>query len=680
MDDALSVRQDTDRNIAYVSDGPYVDSGENHMIAADEESSVTGVVSLRTLRSFPSGRQNCYMLPAESGAKYLVRMEFFHGKYDGRNSPLSVKFNLHLGTNYWRTVTVDSTTDYLAYEAVFAAWASWVPVCLLNTGSGTPFVSTVELRQLGDSFYPDVNTDQPMSMYTRGDLGATTFTRFPDDPYDRYWWAFASPSWANLSTHNTIAQPDDSFAVPSSFLQTAITTAGNGTVLNVATWKASDSSLLFRVFLHFTDFQNSQLRQFNVYINDENLDNYSPNYLTASSVHNSGWSKTADGIYNITLAATNTSVLPPMISAYEIYNLIPNNISRTFSKDFSTHDPRKESELQSAPGSTKSHGDHLQNTENRRFTYKELQKFTNKFERFLGQGGFGLVYYGRLEDDSEVAVKMRSESSSHGLDEFIAEVQSLTKVHHRNLVSLVGYCWEKDHLALVYEYMSRGNLWEHLRGKTGDETLDWATRVRVVLEAAQGLDYLHKGCSFPIIHRDVKTGNILLGQNLRAKLADFGLCKTYISEIQTHVSTNAAGTPGYFDPEYFQTGRLTESSDVYSFGVVLLEIVTGEPPMLPGHGHIVQRVKQKIATGNISSVADERLNGNHEVTSMWKVIDTAMACTADTSDRRPTMAAVVAQLKDSLALEEAREDCGVRVSPASDSTTALMSTFGPSAR
>jgi hypothetical protein len=131
---------------------------------------------------------------------------------------------------------------------------------------------------------------------------------------------------------------------------------------------------------------------------------------------------------------------------------------------------------------------------------------------------------------------------------------------------------------------------------------------------------------------------------------------------------------------YFHTGRLTESSDVYSFSVVLLEIATGEPPMLPGHGHIVQRVKQKIATGNISSVADERLSGAYEVTSMWKVIDTAMACTADTSDRRPTMAAVVAQLKESLALEEAREDSGVRVSPASDGTSALMSTFGPSAR
>ncbi|KAF7091727.1 hypothetical protein CFC21_094287 [Triticum aestivum] len=322
---------------------------------------------------------------------------------------------------------------------------------------------------------------------------------------------------------------------------------------------------------------------------------------------------------------------------------------------------------------------HLQNTENRRFTYKELEKFTNKFERFIGQGGFGPVHYGCLEDNTEVAVKMRSEASSHGLDEFLAEVQSLTKVHHRNLVSLVGYCWEKDHLPLIYEYMSQGNLCDHLRGRNvASETLNWGTRVRVVLQAAQGLDYLHKGCSLPIIHRDVKTSNILLGQNLQAKLSDFGLCKTYMSDTQTHVSTVAAGTAGYNDPEYYLTGRLTESSDVYSFGIVLLEITTGERPTLPKHGHIVQRVRQKIASGNISSVADCQLNDDYDVSSMWKVVDTAMACTSDIAIQRPTMAIVVAQLRESLALEDAREGSGVDSS--STNGAAALSAFGPSAR
>lgn len=131
---------------------------------------------------------------------------------------------------------------------------------------------------------------------------------------------------------------------------------------------------------------------------------------------------------------------------------------------FSTDDSPTVPEQISPPGHWTNHWDHLQKPENRRFTYEELAKFTDSFKCLIGHGGFGNVYYGCLEDNTEVAVKMRSESSSHGLDEFLAEVQSLTKVNHRNLVSLIGYCWEKDHLALVYEYMSSGNLSDYLRG------------------------------------------------------------------------------------------------------------------------------------------------------------------------------------------------------------------------
>ncbi|XP_048527694.1 probable LRR receptor-like serine/threonine-protein kinase At1g51810 [Triticum urartu] len=768
LDAKFSGRKDTYTNIAYISDSPYVDGGENHRVAADQES-FTNDVSLLTLRSFPppSGLRNCYNLPTESGAKYLVRMEFFHGRYDGKSSPLSLQFELHLGTNYWDTVTLQDTTDDWVSEAIFVAWSSWVTVCLLNTGTGTPFVNTVELRPLGASLYPDVTIDESISTYGRGNMGGN-FTRygrrpedlgppqkrqgsqgpaatflsgapglpggglrqrrgvkggekeaaalgFPDDPYDRYWGSETSSSWANLSTKEHIQQDDNSVAVPILVLQTAVSPINNVTVLNVGTWRAYKRSFEFKFFLHFTDIQNTQLRLFDLYVNDDQwLQTYSPPYLAISYMYSSAWNKTTDGKYNITLAASPTSVLPPMINAYEVYNNIPHDTPRTSTKDcempplllfiyfhtlvqpVSTHDPPKESELQSALGSTKSHGDHLQNTENRRFTYMELQKFTNKFERFIGQGGFGLVYYGRLEDNSEVAVKMRSESSSHGLDEFLAEVHSLTTVHHRNLVSLVGYCWEKDHLALVYEYMPRGNLCDHLRGlfihcksklqssiivSLREYVIDCLLFISLKFSGTclicSGLDYLHKGCSLPIIHRDVKTSNILLGQNLRAKIADFGLCKTYLSETQTHISTNAAGSAGYFDPEYVPL--LTESSDVYSFGVVLLEIATGEPPILPGHGHIVQRMKQKMATGNITSVADARLGGAYEVTSMWKLVDTAIACTADAAVGRPTMAAVVAQLKESIALEEARVDSAVRVSPVSD-TVALVSTFSPSAR
>ncbi|BAF24873.2 Os09g0353200 [Oryza sativa Japonica Group] len=348
-------------------------------------------------------------------------------------------------------------------------------------------------------------------------------------------------------------------------------------------------------------------------------------------------------------------------------------------KPVSTFDPPRVPDPKKAPGSTTDHWSHLPINGSRQFTYEELKNFTLNFQRFIGQGGFGHVYYGCLEDGSEVAVKMRSESSLHGLDEFLAEVQSLTKVHHRNLVSLVGYCWEEHYLALVYEYMPSGSLCDHLRGKRDvGETLNWAKRVRIMLEAAQGLEYLHKGCNLPIIHGDVKTNNVLLGENLKAKLADFGLSKMYISDSQTHISVTAAGTVGYIDPEYYQTGRLTESSDVYSFGVVLLEVVTGELPILAGHGHIVQRVERKVTSGSIGLVADARLNDSYDISSMWKVVDTAMLCTTDVAIQRPTMSTVVLQLKECLALEEAREDRN-RAGPTNDAVD-VVSTFGPSAR
>lgn len=297
--------------------------------------------------------------------------------------------------------------------------------------------------------------------------------------------------------------------------------------------------------------------------------------------------------------------------------------------------------------------------ENREFAYHELVKITNNFSVCIGEGGFGPVYQGQLNDGTQVAVKMGSQKSVHGqgTKEFFAEVASLTKVHHRCLVLLVGYCKNKDHLALVYEYMPNGSLFDYLRGqKVAVRILSWQERSQIAHEAAQGLDYLHKGCVLPIIHRDVKSQNILLGQHMHAKISDFGLSKSFLSPAQTHISiTAAAGTNGYIDPESFLGGRLSESSDVYSFGVVMLEIVTGEPPILPGLGHIVQRVKQKVAGGNIIAIVDPKLQGAYDVSSVWKVVDIAMQCTMEASGGRPAMTAVVAQLKDAVALEEARE-------------------------
>ncbi|XP_040383508.1 receptor-like protein kinase At3g21340 [Oryza brachyantha] len=816
-----------DTGIIYVSDGPYVDTGENRRMSAKEEGPWPR--PYRTLRSFPSGVRNCYSLPTVAGAKYLLRLVSIYGDYDGRGSAsAAVQFDVHLGANYWVTVSSNPTDGF--YEALFVAWASWAPVCLVNTGRGTPFVNALELRALSGELYPAVMANQSITLVERINMGSNiTISRYPLDKYDRRWWLMqSSPTWNTLFTASTIQQ-SATYALPLAIMQTAVEAAVVDGTLVIA--RPHRAAMEYKAFLHFADFQNSRRRQFSVSFNKQGSYQVSPPYLATDTLHSSFTYKAADGVFQMTLTATSDSMPPPMLNAFELYTVISQGNPMTFPIDFNTimaikieygikknwmgdpcfptqfswdgvkcgnvsgnntariisldlsysnlhgvisnnftlltaleylnlscnllngpipdslhknntgsfifsfdsdgdmckkiiepsptrnkskmaiilvilvvvplmaiavlvlaymiwrdkrklkRDPSREPADENVLASTNNHVDALPKVDNRQFTYKEIEKLTNNLKQFIGQGGFGPVYYGRLEDGTEVAVKMRSDSSAHGLDEFFAEVQSLTKVHHRNLVSLVGYCSEKDHLALVYEYMAQGSLNDHLRGnKHAGEGLNWRTRVRVVIEAGQGLDYLHRGCSLPIIHRDVKSSNILLSQNLQAKLADFGLSKSYLSETQTHISITPAGTAGYMDPEYFYTSRLTESSDVYSFGIVLLEIATGESPILPGLGHIIQRVKNKITAGNISLIADARLGGAYEVNSMWKVLDIALLCTTDIGAQRPTMAAVLAQLKESLALEETRLDNIFSGTTGTSDSTVSSDNFGPLAR
>ncbi|KAE8816339.1 putative LRR receptor-like serine/threonine-protein kinase [Hordeum vulgare] len=293
--------------------------------------------------------------------------------------------------------------------------------------------------------------------------------------------------------------------------------------------------------------------------------------------------------------------------------------------------------------------------DNHQFTYSDLEAITNGFQRVIGRGGFGKVYHGSLEDGTQVAVKLLSESSDQSEKEFLAEAQTLAKIHHKNIVSLIGYYKDKECMALVYEYMSEGALDEHLSGKDNNvRTLTWRQRLRIALESAQGLEYLHKGCNPPLVHRDVKTSNILLNSNLEAKIADFGLLKAFNSNIDTHVSTaRVVGTLGYLDPEYHATFHLTNKSDVFSFGVVLLEIVTGKRHILndPEPMSIVQWVRQRLTHGNIEDVVDARICGEHNVNSVWKVADTALKCTAQKHGQRPTMNDVVVVLQECLELE-----------------------------
>ncbi|XP_010426071.1 PREDICTED: probable LRR receptor-like serine/threonine-protein kinase MEE39 isoform X1 [Camelina sativa] len=296
-------------------------------------------------------------------------------------------------------------------------------------------------------------------------------------------------------------------------------------------------------------------------------------------------------------------------------------------------------------------------TKKKRFTYSEVMEMTNNLQRPLGEGGFGIVYHGDLNGSEQVAVKLLSQTSAQGYKEFKAEVELLLRVHHINLVSLVGYCDEQDHFALIYEYMSNGDLHQHLSGKHGGSVLNWGTRLQIAIEAALGLEYLHTGCKPAMVHRDVKSTNILLDEEFKAKIADFGLSRSFqVGGDQSQVSTVVAGTLGYLDPEYYLTSELSEKSDVYSFGILLLEIITNQRVIdqTRENPNIAEWVSFVITKGDTSQIVDPKLNGNYDTRSVWKALEVAMSCANPSSSKRPTMSQVIINLKECLASENAR--------------------------
>ncbi|KAF8027614.1 hypothetical protein BT93_E0507 [Corymbia citriodora subsp. variegata] len=292
-------------------------------------------------------------------------------------------------------------------------------------------------------------------------------------------------------------------------------------------------------------------------------------------------------------------------------------------------------------------------SKDRHFTSTEVTGITDNFRTVIGEGGFGKVYLGRLGNGTQVAVKMLSRSSKQGYKEFHVEAQLLMVVHHRNLVSLIGYCEEFENMALICEFMSNGNVRQHLSAHNPN-VLSWSQRLQIAIDAAQGLEYLHNGCKPPIIHRDLKTANILLNENMQAKICDFGLSKAFVTEQDTHISTRPAGTPGYLDPEYHIFGHLSQKSDIYSFGIVLLELITGQPAIIRSSEdsmHILHWVTPLVERGDIQSIVDPRLNDQFNIGSARKAVDIAMSCVPTKVVQRADVNRVLSELKECLTVE-----------------------------
>ncbi|EFJ10692.1 hypothetical protein SELMODRAFT_159261, partial [Selaginella moellendorffii] len=286
------------------------------------------------------------------------------------------------------------------------------------------------------------------------------------------------------------------------------------------------------------------------------------------------------------------------------------------------------------------------------FSYEDLAQATNGFSRanMLGEGGFGCVYKGILPGGQEVAVKQLKIGGGQGEREFRAEVEIITRIHHRHLVTLVGYCISETQRLLVYEFVPNGTLEHHLHGK-GRPLLDWSLRMKIAVGSARGLAYLHEDCHPKIIHRDIKSSNILLDSNFEAQVADFGLAKL-ASDAHTHVTTRVMGTFGYLAPEYASSGKLTDKSDVYSFGVVLLELITGRKPVDTsqplGEESLVEwsrpLINQALETQNLDLMADPLLN-EYSKDEMLRMLRSAAACVRHSANKRPKMAQIVRALE-----------------------------------
>ncbi|KAL4583715.1 hypothetical protein LXL04_008298 [Taraxacum kok-saghyz] len=286
------------------------------------------------------------------------------------------------------------------------------------------------------------------------------------------------------------------------------------------------------------------------------------------------------------------------------------------------------------------------------YSLSEMEKATDTFDsrRILGEGGFGIVYSGVLEDGRKAAVKVLKRDDRQGSREFLAEVEMLSRLHHRNLVKLFGICTDDHFRCLVYELVPNGSVESHLHGTDKTVPLNWCARMKIALGAARGLAYLHEDSSPRVIHRDFKSSNILLENDFTPKVSDFGLARTAL-DGHKHISTHVMGTFGYLAPEYAMTGHLLVKSDVYSYGVVLLELLTGRKPVdllqPPGQENLVAWARPLLTNkDSLESIIDrDIINSNTPFDSILKVAAIASMCVQPEVSHRPFMGEVVQALK-----------------------------------
>lgn len=271
-----------------------------------------------------------------------------------------------------------------------------------------------------------------------------------------------------------------------------------------------------------------------------------------------------------------------------------------------------------------------------RYAYKDIQKATQNFTTLLGQGAFGPVYKATMASGGVAAIKVLASDSHQGEKEFQTEVSLLGRLHHRNLVNLIGYCIDKGKYMLVYEFMSNGSLSNLIYGE--ERVLNWEERLQIALDISHGIEYLHEGAVPPVIHRDLKSANILLDHFMRAKVADFGLSK---EEVFDGRNSGLKGTYGYIDPAYISTNKFTMKSDIFSFGVIIFELITAIHP----HQNLMEYVNlASMSQDGVDEILDKQLVGACNIQEVRELARIGHKCLHKTPRKRPSIGEVTQAL------------------------------------
>ncbi|KAK9281801.1 hypothetical protein L1049_004707 [Liquidambar formosana] len=509
---------------------------------------------------------------------------------------------------------------------------------------------------------------------------ACTLLRYRDDGYDRIWLPYNMPNCVPFDTPlpiDTLGETE--FDLPSKVMSTAVKPINGNDSLHLE-FDTGDPSLVFYVYMHFAELeklQGNQFREFKIELNHKPWIGNSvvPIYLNSTTVNSTEPMRGPELRFSI--HKTPKATLPPILNAIEVYI-----VKEFFYKPTHREDVNALMEINSSYARDKNwQGDPclpLPPWDGLECSYDGYNPPSIMSLNLSSRGLTGKISPSLSKLKSLQYLDLSNNSLTGSLPEALSELPLLKVLNlSGNKLSgsvppgLVG----RQNNGLTLSVEQNPDLCPSAPCKNKKTNfvvpLIVATASLLVILLAlvifwrykrekKGLEYLHHGCKPPIIHRDVKTSNILLSENLQAKLGDFGFSKFFPVESESHLSTSVVGTPGYLDPEYYFSNRLTEKSDVYSFGVVILELITGRPAIIKGYEntHIVEWVSPILSSGDIRSIVDPRLQGNFDTNSVWKAMETAMACVSPTSIQRPTMNHVLIELKECTEIEMAWDQTG----------------------